>query len=188
MPNAQKAIDYVISNETYTRNGQVISHYENPATSEISNFGISLKWLKTIDPEATADTIRNLSREAASDLYLVHWFNANHLDLLNSDNLAAKMLDICVNCGAGTGIKLLQQALNEPLENPADHLAVDGVIGPKVAAVAKLDTATSMGEYGLLAALVSLLEDHYRNIAEANPVHEADLPVWLARAEKLPTT
>lgn len=188
MADFTKAVEFLLSNETFTRKGVVVSRYENPTTGEISNWGISLKWLKTIDPEATADTVRNLTRGAAVDLYFVHWWKANHLDLLDNDNLAAKMLDICVNCGAGTGIKLLQQALNEPLENPATHLAVDGVIGPKVAAVAKLDTATSMGEYGLLAALVSLLEDHYRNIVEANPVHEADLATWLARAEKLPVT
>lgn len=186
MPNEKKAIDYVISNETFVKSGQVISHYENPATGEISSWGISLKWLKTIDPEATADTVRNLTQDAAVDLYYNHWFMANHLDLLTSDKLAAKMLDICVNCGAGTGIKLLQTALNEPLENPAQHLAVDGVIGPKVAEMARLDTATSIGEYGLLAALVSLLEDHYKEIVEKNPARASDLPVWMARAEKLP--
>ncbi len=186
MSNFQKAVDYLISNETFVKNGQVISHYENTASGEISNFGISLRWLKTIDPEATADTVRNLTREAAEALYEQHWWKANHLDLLTNDNLAAKMLDICVNCGAGTGIKILQAALNEPLENPADHLAVDGIIGPKVAEVARLDTSTSMGEYGLLAALVSLLEDHYRAIAAANPVLAPNLATWLERAEKLP--
>ena len=35
-------------------------------------------------------------------------------------------------------------------------------------------------------SLVSLLEDHYRAIAAKNPVHQADLATWLARAEKLP--
>ena len=186
MADFNKAFEYLMGNETFVRNGVVISHYENPATGEISNWGISLAWLKTIDPEATADTVRNLTRESASDLYEKYWWKANHLDLLDSDNLAAKMLDICVNCGSGTGIKMLQTALNEPMENPAEHLVVDGVIGPKVVAAVKLDTATAIGEYGLLAALVSLLEDHYRAIAAKNPVHEADLPVWLARAEKLP--
>ncbi len=187
MPNFDKPFEYLMNNETYTRNGQIVSHYENAATGEISNWGVSLRWLKTIDPEATADTVRNLTREAAKDLYFVHWWKASHLETLPNDNLAAKMLDICVNCGAGTGIKMLQKALNEPLENPADHLAVDGIIGPKVAAVVKTDTATQMGEYGLLSALVSLLEDHYRAIAAENAVLAPNLPTWLARAEKLPT-
>lgn len=186
MPNFNLAFEYLMSNETFIKNGVVMSHYENQKTGEISNFGISLKWLKTIDPEATTDTVRNLTRDAAAALYEKYWWEANHLDLLDSDNLAAKMLDICVNCGAGTGIKILQTALNEPLENPATHLAVDGLIGPMVAAAAKRDTCTQIGEYGLLAALVSGLEDHYRKIAADDPIHEADLPVWLARAEKLP--
>lgn len=188
MSNFKKAFEYLMGNECFARKGVVVSHYENPATQEISNFGVSLKWLKTIDPEATADTVRNLTREAASDLYEKYWWGHIHLDMLPNDNVATKMLDICVNCGAETGIKLLQTALNEPLENPATHLAVDGVIGPKVAAVVKTDTATSMGEYGLLAALVSLLEDHYEKIAAENPVHKTDLPVWLARAMKLPVS
>ncbi len=186
MANFNKAFDFLMSNETYTRKSVVVSHYEDPASGEISNWGVSLKWLKTIDPEATADTVRSLTREAACDLYLVHWWKPYHLDMLDSDNLATKMLDICVNCGPGTGIKLLQQALNEPLENPADHLAVDGIIGPKVIKVAKLDTATKMGEYGLLASLVSLLEAHYRDIVAKNPAQAKNLPTWLARAEKLP--
>lgn len=188
MNNFNKAFEYLMSNETMLgKNGQVISHYEDPATGEISNWGASLAWLKTVDPEATADTIRGLTRDAAHDLYEKYWWEKYKLDQLSSDNVAAKMLDICVNCGPVTGIKMLQEALNEPLTDASEHLILDGIIGPKLIAAEAIDTETQSGEYGLLAAIVSLLEDHYQAIVAKNPAQQKNLKTWLTRAERLPS-
>ena len=188
MANFRKAIDYLFSNETFTRNGSIVSHYENPATGEISNWGISLVWLRTVDPEATADTVRNLTREAAEQLYQKYWWEENRICNIPSDDIATKVLDMCVNCGAGTGIKILQDTLNMVL-TPAKWLVPDGVIGPHVIACITEECAGSPEIQMLLTDLSRNLCKHYRDIAAKDPAkHAADLPGWLARAGKLPGT
>jgi len=178
MPDFTKAVNYLLNSEG--------GLYESPVTHECSNFGISLKWLETIDPEATADTIRNLSRDAAIDLYYKYWWRDIKLDQIPNDNIATKMLDICVNCGPQTGIKLLQSTLNQPLEPHEEHITCDGLIGPATIAAIQAELTYPNGEFMLLAALVSELEDHYNTIAEAHPELAGNLAGWLARAEKLP--
>ena len=178
-PDFTKAVNYLLANEG--------GRYENPATGEISNWGISLQWLKTIDPEDTADTVRTLSRDAAEDLYKKYWLEAPKLNLIPNDNIATKMLDICVNCGAQTGVKLLQNVLNQPLEEHEEHITCDGLIGPATIAAIKTELTFPNGEFSLLAALVSELEDHYRAIAEAKPELQDQLAGWLKRAERLPS-
>lgn len=179
MANFDKAVEYTLADEG--------GHYEDPETCEISNFGISLAWLKTIDPDATAATVRNLSREAAIDLYRTQWWDKFHFAGIPSDRIATKLFDHAVNMGPVTAVKILQRTLNEPAETPEDEIDVDGVIGPQVARAVAHDCILPNGEQALLDAFAVNLSDHYEEIAKADPRHEKDLPGWLNRAEKLPT-
>src|SRR4051794_7381193 len=118
MPEFLKAVSYVLSNEA--------TLLEDASTGEVSKYGISLKWLKGIDPEATAATIRNLTKPAAIDLYRVHFWDKNHLGWIPSQRVATKLLDMMVNFGEITGIRMLQCVLNEPVEDGDEHLDIDG--------------------------------------------------------------
>lgn len=178
MASFEKAMAYVLVNEG--------GHYEDPATGEISNFGISLKWLKTIDPEATAETVRSLTRDAAGDLYKQHWWDLYRVSLIPSDRVATKLFDAMINMGPVTAVRLLQETLNEPLDNPRDHIAVDGAIGPQVARAVKIDTAVKADEDALIAAFAENIAMRYEKIAADNSALQKNLPGWLARAEKLP--
>lgn len=169
------AVSFLLANEG--------GHFEDAATGEISNYGISLKWLKTIDPEATAATIRHLTRPAAVELYRKYWWDQFNFGLIPNAAVATKVFDAAVNCGAMTAIRILQETLNEPMES-SEQIATDGHIGAKTAAAVERDIDAD--EYGLLAAFSVNLEDHYRCVAEKNPKLAHYLPAWLERAEKLP--
>ena len=178
MANFEKAITYVLANEG--------GHYEDPATNEISNYGVSLAWLKTIDPTATADTIRSLTKDAAIELYRQHWWLRYKMDMIPSDRCATKLFDACVNIGPQTAIKIFQKTLNEPLDESEIGISEDGYIGNQVANAVTRDMGYPTGEDQLLSAFAANLATHYEEIAVKNPVHQKDLPGWLKRAEKLP--
>lgn len=172
------AIDYVLMNEG--------GHYEDLATGEISNHGISLKWLKTVQPDATAKTIRDLPAAQAISLYHKYWWETHDMDLIENNHIATKLLDAMVNMGPETAIRLFQVVLNEPVE-PSERIAEDGVMGKKTADALEFELGTNPhGEKEILDSFAEELRNRYKRIAEMNPVHKKDLPGWLKRAEKMP--
>lgn len=178
MADFDKAVAYVLNNEG--------GHYEDPKTGEVSNFGISLKWLKTVQPKATAADIRGLTKHSAMSLYSQYWWMPNCLSLIPSDRVATKLFDAMVNCGAETAVEIFQKTINEPMTEMEEKIAVDGHIGPKTIAAIESELEMQNGEQDLLDAFAINLVEHYEAIAAANPVHKKDLPGWEARAEKLP--
>lgn len=172
------SVAFVIGNETYTRHGQIVSLYEDPHTGECSNFGISLKWFRSIKPDATADDIHALTQEGAEHLYRVYFWDAGNLSAIALPSIAAKVLDAEVNMGGGRGVALLQAA---------SGVESDGVMGPKTAASCnKADEAT------LYAAFVRCAADRYQKIRDAQiskygqSVADKNLSQWLARLAKNP--
>jgi len=178
MPNFHEAVEYLLGNEG--------GFFEDPVTGEVSNYGISLRWLKTIQPKATAMTIRLLTRTDAIHLYQAYWWTRYRIFMIPRDRVATKLLDTCVNIGAHTGVKILQATLNEPITTPAGRIAVDGLIGPHTARAVTRDCGFPDGEYGLLAAFCVNLGDYYREVAALNPELVKYLPGWEQRAEELP--
>lgn len=86
----------------------------------ITHHGISLRFLRTVWPDATAATVRDLTEAQAADLYRDHFWEAVKAKGLwpGLDYLA---FDAAVNQGRGTAARLMQRALG---------VTADGVVGP----------------------------------------------------------
>jgi lysozyme family protein len=78
----------------------------------ITNFGISLRFYKTIFPSATADDIRNLSESQAEQLYRTYWWNKYSYAQFKAVIVAVKVFDMAVDMGPHEAHKLLQSAIN----------------------------------------------------------------------------
>lgn len=179
MADFESAVTYVLENEG--------GRFEDPTTGEITNMGISLRWLSTVDPEATADTVRNLTREAACALYEKYWWEQTKINLIPSTSVATKLMDAAVNMGAQTAIEIFQDTLNEPIEDVNQHVSVDGIIGPQVIVAVTEEMNQSMGVGPLLDAFAVNLVSHYQELVQKNPALAKDLKNWEARGEKLPS-
>lgn len=172
------SVAFVLSNETYMRHGQLVSLYEDARTGECSNFGISLKWFRGIEPGATADDIKALTQAGATNLYRNYfWYDAT-LYAITLPSIAARVLDAEVNMGPSQGVRLLQQAL---------CVRVDGILGPKTAAACNAaDEAKLYDSFAMCAA------DRYQRIRDAQiPKYgqgaaDKNLSQWLARLAKRP--
>ena len=86
----------------------------------ITNHGISLRFLKSVNSRATAADIRNMARETAKRLYHRHFWETSHCDEL-PPGLDLAVFDCAVNQGPRTARRLLQRSLG---------VKDDGQIGP----------------------------------------------------------
>ncbi|HHW13511.1 MAG TPA: hypothetical protein GXX28_01085 [Firmicutes bacterium] len=131
-----------------------------------TKYGISKRSYPDLD-------IKNLTRGQAIAIYRRDWWDRLRLGEIEDPDLAAKVFDLAVNVGAGTGIMLLQRALTA-----AGHpVSVDGVVGP-----ATLAAANSADPKAVLAALRSEAAGHYRLLIAKNPALVKFRDGWLNRA------
>jgi len=126
----------------------ITDHYGRGACK----YGITLKTALETHPDWTAQSIKDLSWRAAADFYLYDWWDRYHFNLLEDQNLAAKVFNISVNVGPATAIRWLQQAaggLDAGIE-------VDGILGPQTATKVNL-----MDPSVLLAQFKESAKAHY---------------------------
>lgn len=99
--------------------------------------------------------------------YRTHFWN-KWLEQLTGDELAKRVFDAGVNMGTGTAVKLLQAALQCP---------VDGTWGPLT-----MQAANTRPE--AVEAFKTYRCEHYRFIAEHDATKQKYLVGWLSRAGK----
>lgn len=145
-----------------------------------TKFGITLRALRDLRPDATAEDVAALTREEASCVYRVGWWDALGLARFRDQQVATKVLDVTVNLGRTAGIRLLQSSVNCCLDPAAENeprLAVDGVLGPKTLAAANSTTPRE-----LLLELGFHMLDRYHKLLELHPEMEVFRQGWARRA------
>lgn len=134
-----------------------------------TNFGISLKFYRlNIDSNATNEVIKNLTQEEACKIYKKFFWDINNFDLINSQQIANKLFDTCVNVGNVQGIKFVQRICN---------IAVDGICGLlTIASINKENTDELINKY------MAMQEEFYLDLIKQRPSQEAFRKGWLKRA------
>lgn len=139
----------------------------------ITNHGVSLRFLRGIDPEADAETIRALTEAQAAAILRREFWDRQHLDDVESQGVATKIADTSVNVGnvrAGQIVQMALVALGELIR-------VDGMIGPRTI-VGINDAPPEL----LLFQIREHQAAYYRALVERRPALGRFLKGWLARA------
>lgn len=102
--------------------------------------------------------IKSLTESQARDIYYADWWLKLRCNELTNDTIAVKLLDMSVNVGRQTGVKLLQRALCDCDQ----QVAIDGIIGPKTIA------AANEADPGRLLEAVKLRQMAYYEACIAN--------------------
>ena len=147
-----------------------------------TNHGISLRWLRTVMPEADENTIRHMTTEGAISLYRRHFWEPYPYYQIVDQKVCTKVFNTAVNMGPPSFNKtdppwahiILQRALRAC---GALDVVEDGIFGPKT-----LDAVNRVQALQLLGKYVAAQSDRYREIARNNPSQAGFLPTWLARA------
>lgn len=131
-----------------------------------TNFGISKRSYPHLD-------IKGLTEKQAMDIYYKDWWLPLHLNEIEDDAVAVKVLDLCVNVGKRTGVKLFQQALKARGHN----VAVNGIMGKPT-----IEAANRAHAGRLLDAIRGRQADHYLALISINPALAKYKTGWLKRA------
>jgi hypothetical protein len=150
-------------------------YLEDHTTGEISKFGLTAEFLRSIGLPHDRDSIRNLTTEQAFEIYRVRWWEEYGFERLQDQRLANKFFDLAVNLGPQRATRLLQQALN----HCSAQLAVDGLLGERTIAA-----ANKAAPECVLAKLRALAAEHYRTLAAKDPKYLPYLKGWLERASQ----
>lgn len=140
-----------------------------------TKFGISLRFYKTIKPNATIDDIRNLTIEDAIAIYKKYWWDNYQYSLIIAQSIATKVFDLAVNEGASQAHKLLQRACWSV--NGYLCISSDGILGENTLAVVNESYSPA-----LLTALRSEAAGFYRGLIASNPRNAKYKNNWLKRA------
>jgi hypothetical protein len=150
-------------------------YLEDHQTGEISKFGLTAEFLRSIGLPHDRDSIRNLTQEQAIEIYRVHWWEKYGFDRIQDQRVATKFFDLAVNLGPQRATRLFQQAL----KHCGAELAVDGILGEGTMAA-----ANQAAPECVLAQLRALAAKHYRSLAAKDPKYLPYLKGWLERASQ----
>jgi lysozyme family protein len=112
---------------------------------------------------------------AVSNFYSVYFWNPIQIGGIASQDVANRVLDMCVNGGRATGVMCLQRAVNACSGHMA--LETDGIIGAKT-----LEAVNAIEPETLLAAYRNARVAYYEAVLQANPSDEEYRADWLKRA------
>jgi lysozyme family protein len=127
--------------------------------------------------DATVEDVKSMTEEVARDIYESKYLTGPRIHLL-PEPLQTQVLDIAVNSGPRTAVKMLQRVVNKAGFGPVD---VDGVLGPNTRKVVETANA-EMGPF-LSNALVDERRAFFEAIVARNPSQKVFLKGWLNRAE-----
>lgn len=171
---AKKAIEFVLQNE-----GGYTEDKDDPGGC--TNFGISLRFMQSLESPATKEFIKNLTKPAVIEIYKIHFWDKWELNQIEDINIAIYFLDMIVNHGIGTATEILQTAICTTLQD-LSQIEIDRCLGSKtIKAINSLSRILHM-RTALISSLVSLRYSYYHAICIKNPELKKFLKGWIKRA------
>jgi len=170
------AIKKVLENE----GGLANNNYDN---GNITNYGISLRYLKTLGKEGDINKdgridkqdIYLLTKFAAANIYKKQFWDKYGLYRINNLQLATKILDLSINMGINQLIVLLKRAI----------LKIDpNFIAPKDIPFI-ICYVNKYPPFILLNALIKQAKYFYTNLVNKRPQDQIFLKGWLKRADDI---
>lgn len=113
--------------------------------------------------------VSQITPHVAAKIYRADYWR---FDSVNDRRVAAKIMDVCVNVGLRSGVRLVQKALG---------VQVDGIFGP--------DTATAINTRNsedVIERISKAVADYYLDIVENRPEQRTFLRGWIRRAIRRP--
>ncbi len=132
---------------------------DNPADNGgATNYGISLRFLKSIQPTATVNDIKTLNLLTAMNLYKKYFWDAYKIGQINDQGVAEKVFDMFVNMNPKSAALIVQKSINFLFYG---KLTEDCIIGEKTIQAINNEVP------GLLLQIIRLnCVRHYVSIAD----------------------
>jgi lysozyme family protein len=147
-----------------------------------TNYGITQDTLsRWLGRPASIEDVKNLTKEEAREIYETRYLTGPRIHTL-PDPPQTLVLDMAVNHGPRTAIKMVQRVVNmADVHGEGGPIDVDGIVGPQTRRAVKT-TQEKMGNY-FQNAIVEERIGFFKRIVARNPSQEVFLRGWLNRAE-----
>lgn len=124
--------------------GGFVDHPSDPGGA--TKYGISLRWYRAaVDAEATAETIKHLSRGTAVTLYHRFFWATPEASVGQSyDNLPAPVAVAVFHYAVNSGPKRAHEFLQKALKRVGYKLKIDGVLGTHTCNAARASDPTDL--------------------------------------------
>jgi len=168
-----KFIPIIWEHEVDRRNPDQITNYKNDLGKE-TKYGISIQFLKAagidIDNDGDIDVndLKVMNPEKAKEIYLQEFFIKMNLSFISNDLLALHLLDMGVNAGTKSSIRLLQLVVKT---------GNDGILGNMTKKAVESFSGNLIKEYEYARI------DYYDRICIAKPSQLENLPGWHYRVK-----
>lgn len=167
MVNFDSIIEWVLRQEDSTLCGEVLNLNDGQGRTR---WGIAEHAQSRLPVDFyTKSTAESL--EDAKIIYRVEYWEEIWGDQINSDELAATLMNFAVNDGVYRAVRMLQECLN---------VFPDGTMGPLT-----ISHCNGYDSTLLSAAFRAAQADWYRTVVENQPTDERFLKGWLARAARI---
>lgn len=167
-------IDEMI-NDILHKEGGYVNHKADKGGP--TNYGVTQEvYSKYIGRTASADDVKNMSKQSAIDIYKKQYFIAPKFNLLPVE-VQPIIFDIAVNSGPKKAVKMLQEVLDRSGYKVGE---IDGILGKNTAEQAKR-AFECLGSV-LINQLVDRRLSFYRNIVKKDPTQKVFLAGWEVRA------
>ena len=170
--NFDISFDWLMDNEDRKRECAIVPDYP-PGSQAISGINSHFHPAQFAALAALPQSQRLPAVKAA---YKTDLWN-QWLARITSVEVVKRTLDTEVNEGPATGVKILQESVNDLKEHTV--LAVDGGWGPHT-----VEQVNGCDPYQLVTVFKATRTQRYRDIVANNPAEEQFLEGWLARAQK----
>jgi lysozyme family protein len=162
------ALDYVLGYEDPEHLYAVVQ--DNNGADVISGIN-SAYWPEQY--ERIAACAREERAAPVAAFYQDYYWDPLSIASIDDQDVANRVLDACVSCGAPAGIKQLQRAVFVTNSN----VVIDGVLGPIT-----LTAVNSANASELLSSFRAQRLAYYKQVAALHPTDEDDLADWIRRA------
>jgi lysozyme family protein len=150
----------------------------------ITNFGISLRFLRGLDEEMLrkygvyvppdADAVREMTLEQARNIYFGEFWVGSGIERLREQEVANYVFDMMVNMGIAQAVKLLQRACWALTYN-LGCVKDDGVLGEMT-----ISLANAFAPHEMIPVLMGIRAEFYRSLDKV-----AFLNGWLRRTYRV---
>lgn len=162
MAKFEKAIEIILRHE-----GGYVNDPDDPGGE--TNFGIAKRGYPDED-------IKKMTLSRAKEIYhRDHWFPLK-LNKVRCQDIAEKILDMCVNFGKGTGIRIVQLSLC----TYGQKVDVDGIIGPQT--IKALNSVKRKYQKIFIGIMTYYQMKRYIGICERRAKSKKFLRGWTRRA------
>jgi len=139
-----------------------------------TKYGISLRFLLTINPSATKETIKNMTLTDAYAIYKKYFWDKYNIGAIKSQNIANKIFDMYINMAPKAAGKVVQNAINE---TAIKTVLVDGIMGD-----ATITAINEIKDDVLLPQIKLAAIAHYLAIVDASIAQLPNFRSWIRRA------